>query len=117
MNSEAPPTVLHGGAERLEVRWLNVPEPPVRISRYRVAPGQSVSLHVHTGKAEYWVIVAGSGVVRIGQDSFPVSEGDVVTTPPRVPHALRNTGSTPLTFINIVQPTGEEPITTVELGL
>ena len=116
MNSEAPSTVLHGGAERLHLRWVNVPEPPARISRYRVAPGRSVSLHVHTGKAEYWVIVAGSGVVRVGQDSFPVSEGDVVATPPTVPHALRNTGSSPLIFINIVQPTGEEQITTVELG-
>ena len=116
MNTRVTPIVLHGGAERLPVHWVNAPEPPARISRYRVAPGDEVSRHVHTGKAEYWVIVAGSGIARVGESSIPVSEGDIVATPPAVPHALLNTGDTPLIFVNIVQPTGNEPITTVELG-
>ena len=109
------PTVLHGGAERLPIRWVNVAEAPARISRYRVAPGEAVSMHVHTGKAEYWVIVVGSGAVRVGDQVIEVSEGDVVATPPGVPHALRNTGDVPLIFINIVQPTGDLPITSQEL--
>lgn len=113
IRSAAP--VLHGGAERLPTRWVNMSEPPAHISRYRVAPGDAVSLHVHTGKAEYWVIVAGSGVVRVGERSIPVIEGDIVATPPSVPHALRNTGEQPLVFVNIVQPTGELPITSVEV--
>jgi mannose-6-phosphate isomerase-like protein (cupin superfamily) len=109
------PQVLHGGAERLPVRWVNESEPPARISRYRVAPGASVSLHVHTGKAEFWVIVAGTGTVRVGDRSIPVTEGDIVSTPPSVPHGLTNTGSEPLVFLNIVQPTGEA-ITSVEVA-
>ncbi|MGO4839861.1 cupin domain-containing protein, partial [Rhizobiaceae sp. 2RAB30] len=88
---------------------------PVRISRYRVAPGASVSLHVHTGKAEYWVIVSGSGTVRVGDEQLDVIEGDIVATPPMRPHGLVNTGKVPLVFINIVQPTGEQPITSVEI--
>lgn len=107
--------VLHGGAERLPVRWVNVEEPPARISRYRVAPGASVSLHVHTGKAEFWVILSGEGIVRVGPTSIPVSEGDIVATPPSVPHGLTNTGSVALVFLNIVQPTGDE-ITSVEVA-
>ena len=114
MNSDVI-EILHGGAERLAINWVNADPPPARISRYRVSPGQSVSLHVHTGKAEHWVIVAGEGVVRGGADSYPVRTGDVVHTPPTVPHGLTATGSEPLVFLNIVQPTGE-PITSTEIG-
>lgn len=117
MTTPSQSPVMHGGAERLPIRWVNAPVPPTVISRYRVAPGQSVSLHVHTGKAENWVIVAGSGVVRVGDETFPVIEGDIVATPPTVPHGLTNTGSIDLIFLNIVQPTGDAPITSVELGV
>ena len=108
--------VLHGGAQRQPIRWVNVDTPPMTVSRYRVAVGDNVSLHVHTGKAEYWVVVAGKGVVSIGEQRIPVQEGDVVVTPPRVPHALHNTGAIPLDFVNLVQPVGGEAITTTELG-
>jgi mannose-6-phosphate isomerase-like protein (cupin superfamily) len=114
MSTETTET-MHGGAERLAINWVNADPPPTRIARYRVMPGNSVSMHVHTGKAEHWVIVAGEGVVRVGEQSFPVSVGDVVHTPPTVPHGLTATGAEPLVFLNIVQPTGE-PITSTEIG-
>lgn len=107
--------VLHGGAERLAINWVNIDPAPARISRYRVASGKSVSMHVHTGKAEHWVIVAGAGIVRVGDQSFPVKAGDIVHTPPTIPHGLTTTSDEPLVFLNIVQPTGE-PITSIEVG-
>jgi len=108
-------TILHGGGQRLPVRWINRDPPPMTISRYRVDPGEEITLHVHTGKAEYWVVLAGSGVVRIGGENLAVAEGDIVATAPGTPHALRNTGAAPLLFVNVVQPTGG-PITTTELA-
>lgn len=108
--------ILHGGAERLAMNWVNVDREPTRISRYRVAPGKSVTMHVHTGKAEHWVILAGEGIVRIGNKSFSVREGDVIHTPPGVPHGLTTTGDVSLVFLNIVQPTGDVPITSIEIG-
>ena len=111
----APPTMLHGGGRRLPVRWVNREPPPITISRYRVDPGEEISLHVHTGKAEYWLVLAGTGRVTVGSDAFDVAEGDIVATGPTVPHALRNTGTTPLLFVNVVQATGG-PITTTELA-
>ena len=116
MNTPPKPAVLHGGAQRLPIRWANVEQPPITISRYRIAPADKVSLHVHTGKGEYWVIVTGSGTVEVGDRTIPVVEGDVVWTPPRVPHALTNTGSSPLEFVNIVQLVGDEPLSTTELA-
>lgn len=107
--------VLHGGAQRQPIRWLNVPVPPMTISRYRVAVGDTVSLHVHTGKSEYWIVLAGQGVASLGDDRIEVKEGDVVVTLPLIPHSLLNTGSVPLDFLNVVQPVEGVAITTTEL--
>lgn len=111
---QGAPTVLHGGGRRLPVRWINRESSPITISRYCIDPGAEVSLHVHTGKLEYWLILAGAGIVRVGSDIFAVAEGDIIATEPTVPHALQNTGSVQLLFVNIVQATGG-PITTTDL--
>ena len=111
-------SILHGGARRLPLRWPNLPKdavPPQVISRYVVAPGEQCTLHVHTGKAELWVIVAGRGIASVGSDSHTVTEGDILVTPPNVPHSLVNDGEVPLQFLNIVLPTGDAPITTTEI--
>lgn len=107
---------VHGGAERLPVRWANAASPRTTISRYRVAPGATVSLHVHTGKGEYWIIVAGRGSAQVGEDRMPVAEGDVVWTPPGLPHALTNDADTALVFVNVVERIGPDPVTTTELA-
>ena len=109
--------VLHGGAERLPVRWVNAPLIPMTISRYRVNPGDKVSMHVHTSKAEYWVVLAGAGIMQLGEQTLQVSEGDVIFTAPEVPHALLNSGTVNLEFLNLVQPVGGVPITTREIAL
>ncbi len=107
-------TVLHGGAQRLPVRQANGIEPPQKVSRYVIAAGERCTRHVHTGKAETWLIVAGSGVAHLDDRQVVVSEGDLLVTPPGTSHALDNTGAAPLVFVNIVSPTGG-PITTTEL--
>ena len=107
---------LHGGAQRQAVRWVNVPTAPMTLSRYKVDIGDTVSLHVHTGKSEYWLILSGEGVAHVGDAEFAVSEGDVIVTPPHVPHALRNIGSVVLDFLNLVHPVDGEAITTRELA-
>lgn len=107
--------LLHGGAKRLPVRYLNKIEGQARVSRYEVAPGAAVSLHVHTGKIESWVIVAGAGTARIGAQSFDVVEGDILTTQAGEPHALENTATSPLIFLNIVHQIEGVDVTTTEL--
>ena len=73
--------ILHGGAERLALNWVNADPPPTRIARYRVAPGHSVSMHVHTGKAEHWVIVANiakTPVMQVALECVPYIIGFLV---------------------------------------
>lgn len=108
--------ILHGGAQRLAVRWVNLDrDPPAPVSRYQVAVGDVCSRHVHTGKIETWVIVAGRGRAEVGDRRFEVVAGDAIVTFPGEPHRLVNTGDTILEFLNIVTRTGDAPVTTREL--
>lgn len=110
------PQVLHGGAERQPLRWrLDAAGRPDHLAWYRVAPGDLCTAHRHTGKAETWLVVAGTGVVEIDAQSYEVAPGDAFVTRPGQAHALRNTGGDFLVFVNIVTFTGG-PVTTTELG-
>jgi mannose-6-phosphate isomerase-like protein (cupin superfamily) len=109
--------ILHGGAVRQKLRYVDgVRGPLAGLSWYAVAPGEVCAAHVHTGKAETWLIVAGRGRAQIGEREFDVAPGDAMVTMPGTPHALRNTGDAPLVFVNIVAIVDAEPVTTTELG-
>jgi len=111
------PQVLHGGAERQPIRYRTDAKTPLAgLSWYSVAPGAVCSAHVHTGKAETWLVVAGTGAARIGEHELAVAAGDAMVTMPGTAHALRNTGSTPLVFVNVVSIVTADPVSTTELG-
>ena len=108
---------LHGGAQRQPIRWQTETKSPLAgLSWYLVAPGDVCTAHVHTGKAETWLVVAGTGRARIGTEEFPVAAGDAMATMPGTPHALHNTGAQPLVFVNIVSIVNDDRVSTTELG-
>jgi mannose-6-phosphate isomerase-like protein (cupin superfamily) len=107
--------VLHGGAERQNLRILNADTAPLTFSWYAIAPQARCTSHVHTGKAETWLIVQGHGEARVDGQSFRVGPGDALVTRPGQPHELTNLGEQPLIFVNMVTITGDEPVTTTEL--
>ncbi len=108
---------LHGGAQRQPLRWRTEAKTPLAgLSWYMVAPGDVCTAHVHTGKAETWLVVAGSGRARIGAQDIAVAPGDAMVTMPGTPHALHNTGREPLVFVNVVSIVNADRVTTTELG-
>jgi mannose-6-phosphate isomerase-like protein (cupin superfamily) len=107
--------VLHGGAERLVTRLVNTERLPTTISWYRIAPGSHCSYHVHRGKDECWLIVAGKGRARVAETEYEVRAGDFILTHEGTPHALFNTGSEELVFVNVVFPTGTGAISSTDL--
>jgi mannose-6-phosphate isomerase-like protein (cupin superfamily) len=109
------PAVLHGGAERQSLRILNAPAAPLTFSWYSIAPGARCMPHVHTGKAETWLIVQGDGEARVAGRVFPVSPGDALVTQPGEPHELRNLGTCPLIFVNMVTKANADAVSTTEL--
>ena len=107
--------VLHGGAHRLPTRPLGAKLPQnQRVSWYEIAPGDRCTRHVHTGKTESWLIIAGTGEASVGDTTHVVTIGDVLVTEPGVPHGLLNTGDVPLRFVNVALHLGDEPVSTRE---
>jgi uncharacterized cupin superfamily protein len=69
-----------------------------------VPPGQqSCPYHCHHAQEEMFIILAGSGTLRVAGQRLPVVAGDVITIPagPEYPHHLINTSSNPLTYVSI----------------
>lgn len=84
----------------------NAPDDPeASIARARVAPGATTRLHRLDGITERYVILQGSGRVRLaGQAAQAVAPGDVVVIPPRFSQQIENTGTTDLLFLAICTP-------------
>jgi uncharacterized cupin superfamily protein len=68
-----------------------------------VEPGKrAFPLHCHYANEELFFITEGEGVLRFGDDEYPVEKGDIVACPPggpEVAHQLVNTGSVPLRYL------------------
>jgi mannose-6-phosphate isomerase-like protein (cupin superfamily) len=115
MTQATPTQLYHGGAHKIPLRWANVAGTPIqRASFYMIPPGQVCTRHVHTGKTETWVVVAGRGVATVGDVDYPLGQGDAVETVAGTSHKLTNNGIEALYFMNLSILTGG-PVTTTEL--
>jgi mannose-6-phosphate isomerase-like protein (cupin superfamily) len=56
-----------------------------------VPVGGKTLLHKHRLTEEIYHVIAGSGTMRLGSDTFSVRTGDTICIPPGTPHALENT--------------------------
>jgi mannose-6-phosphate isomerase-like protein (cupin superfamily) len=77
----------------------------VSIARARVAPGVSTEFHKLLDIEERYIIVAGEGLVDIG-DLAPtkVLPGDVVRIPAGIRQRITNSGATDLVFFCVCTP-------------
>lgn len=69
-----------------------------------VAPGmQSCPYHFHHGQEEMFVILEGSGTLRVAGELLPLKAGDVAFLPPGpdYPHQILNTSEAPLKYLSI----------------
>jgi uncharacterized cupin superfamily protein len=69
-----------------------------------VAPGQrSCPYHFHYAQEEMFIVLEGSGTLRIAGEMLPLRAGDVVFVPPgpEYPHQILNTSDAPLKYLSI----------------
>lgn len=70
-----------------------------------VPPGKAAfPFHSHTVNEEMFVILSGTGELRLGDRCYPLRSGDVVACPPggrETAHQIRNTGDTDLRYLAI----------------
>ncbi|WP_028534256.1 cupin domain-containing protein [Paludibacterium yongneupense] len=69
-----------------------------------VAPGmRSCPYHYHYAQEELFVVLAGSGSLRVAGEMLPLKSGDVVFIPPGAayPHQIINTSDSPLKYLSV----------------
>ncbi|HLU30776.1 MAG TPA: cupin domain-containing protein [Acidimicrobiia bacterium] len=69
--------------------------------------GYSAPLHSHRAE-EFAMILRGSGVITIDGEEIPVEEGDVVVTPPHLPHLTTAGPDGPMVVYWVYGPAGSE---------
>ncbi len=68
-----------------------------------VAPGSHQRVHGHVPEQVY-VIVQGSGKMRVGEEERRVEEGDLVHVPSNVLHGIENTSEGALVYVSAATP-------------
>ncbi len=86
-----------GGSHNLAITWVEG------------EPGSEQPDHRHDDKEQVYVIVSGTGLMRVAQEERQVERGDLVVIPPGSGHSIRNVGSTPLVFVSATSPPFELP--------
>lgn len=80
------------GASHLSVTWVEG------------GPGSEQQIHTHDDAEQAYIIVRGTGLMRVGDEEQEVTEGTLVLVPRQTGHAIRNAGDGPLVFVSATSP-------------
>lgn len=69
-----------------------------------IPAGKQTLLHRHHKSEELYHIVAGHGVMQLGEDKFEIRVGDTIAIPPGTAHAVENYGVEPLKILCCCSP-------------
>ena len=94
-NREASaPFVTRDGSEiRSLLDRSNAPVANQSLAEARLAPGEATEPHYHAVSEEFYYVIEGEGVMRIGTETQAVGVGDAILIPAGAVHTLRNTGA------------------------
>lgn len=67
-------------------------------------PGQTQSIHAHSGADKFYVVLSGAGEFTVGEVTKTVATGTLVTAPNGVPHGVTNTGNERLSLLIAIAP-------------
>ena len=91
----------YGGDFRRLYPWRSVVDTPWGSAWMTIAPGEASTAHSHD-EEETFIIISGSGVMRVDDEQEAVGKGDVIFLPRFSEHQLKNTSTTnPLEFLCI----------------
>ncbi len=73
----------------------------LKIGLISVRPNEALPIHVHAKEEQFYFVLEGEGVLRLGEEERPFHPGMAVTIPPGMAHGVRNPGSRALRFIDV----------------
>lgn len=101
-------TVVGGQPDRM--RKVNLFESPrFFLDVYVVGPGQAQTPHVHDASDKVYVVLSGSGRIRVGATVHPVREGHAVLCPAGSAHGVENAGPADLRLLVFMAPHPKPP--------
>ena len=80
------------GAENLAVTWVEG------------EPGSEQAVHSHDGREQVYVVVQGTGAMRVGDEVEEVSRGTLILVPPNTDHSIKNIGEETLIYVSSTSP-------------
>ena len=72
-----------------------------QVTRIQVNPGAALSLPRHRHRAEHWVVIAGEGLVRVGDEEMHLHVDQSVYIPQKTMHRLSNASAQPLEIVEV----------------
>jgi mannose-6-phosphate isomerase-like protein (cupin superfamily) len=94
---------------RILESWNTETDRELSIARARLGPGDATESHYLEGITERYLVIQGTGMVRVGSlRPSEVGPGDVVFIPAGVMQQITNTGSDDLVFYCICTPAFQE---------
>ncbi len=106
-SAQADHQLEHGGVFEMRMSELSarVGAKQIGVNLTTVPPGKAAfPFHHHYVNEEQFFIVRGTGVLRFGDQQYPVKPGDFIVTPaggPELAHQLINTGVDELAYLAI----------------
>lgn len=76
-------------------------EPSYRVKRIFVFPGKRLSLQYHYKRSEIWIVVQGSGLLTLGEETRQINVGDVVRIAKKQKHRIENNRNETLVIMEI----------------
>lgn len=69
-----------------------------------IHPGQTTQLHRHAHTEELYHVIAGVGIMTLGDADFSIQPGDTVLIPPGTSHKVQAQGKEPLKILCCCSP-------------
>jgi len=107
-NHDTKEYFFHEGCYITEL-WNENSDEQSSVAKARLAAGESTKPHALKNTIERYLILAGQGMVHIGENpAQSVTKDDVVYIPASTSQYIKNTGDTELVFLAICTPRFEE---------
>lgn len=97
---EIAPFITKDGSEIRE--WAGLVSAPTvnqSLAEATIPPGGATVAHYHRRTEELYLVTAGAGRLRVGDEERDLAVGDCAVIPPGAVHKLHNTGDGPLRIV------------------